>query len=102
MLLLKSLFLDKMVIAELSGSEKGMRCSEIWRSCQHAPGTGHFPGGKTYGNGESCSPGQRQDSSAGLRNRHNFLMLPRTGDQIIDTGCAHQPCPRAVCPACLS
>lgn len=45
MLLLKSLFLDKMVIeaAKPSGSEKEMRCSEIWRSCKPEPGTGHFP-----------------------------------------------------------
>lgn len=100
-LLLKSLFLDKMVIeaARLSGSGKEMRCSEIWRSCQHEPGTGHFSCRKTYGNGESCGPGQ--DSPEGVRNRNNFLALPRTSDRIIDTGCAYQPSPRVVCPTSL-
>lgn len=103
MLLLKSLFLDKMVIeaAKPSGSEKETRCSEIWRSCKHEPGTGHFPWRKTYGNGESCGPGQRRDSPAGVGNRNNFLVLPQTSGRITDTGCAQQPSPQAVCPTCL-
>lgn len=102
MLLLKSLSLDKTGVeaAKPSGSEKEMRCSEIWRSCQHEPGTGHFPCRKTYGNGESCGPGQRQDTSAGLRNRNNFLVLPWTSEGVIGTGCAYPPSLRVVCPTC--
>lgn len=103
MLLLKSLSLDKMVIeaTKPSGSEKVMRCSEIWRSCQHKPGTGHFPCGKTYGNRESCGSGQRQDSPAWLRNRSNFLVLLRISDWIMGTCFAYKPSPRAMCPTCL-
>ena len=103
MLLLKSLFFDKMIIeaAKPSGSEKETRCSEIWRSSQHEPGTRHFPCRKTYGNGESCGPGQRHNSPEGVGNRNNFLVLPRTSDRIIDAGCAYQPSPWAVCPTCL-
>lgn len=103
MLLLKSLSLDKMIIevTKPSGSEKLMRCSEIWRSCQHKPCTGHFPCGKTCGNVESCGPGQRQDSPARLRNRSHFLVLPQISDWIVDTCFAYQPSPGVMCPTCL-